>query len=100
MEKIKIRGLARMLSWLFAAWGILTSAKGLYDLFAGQPESNLYAPEPWAFVSRKAWLRYGGFELSYGLACLGLAWGIARYSRFLPECLERAKSSSSADLFA
>jgi hypothetical protein len=90
-EKVKIRGLAMLSSWIFLFWGAAVTAKGLYDLFAGEPEANLYAPEPWAFVTREQWLRYGGFEFVYGLACLGLFWYLRRYARFLPETVERPR---------
>lgn len=89
IERVKIRGLPRAAAWIFGAWGALAALKGVYDLFWGAPEANLYAPEPWAFVSREQWLRYAGFEFAYGLACLGVALFLVRYSRFLPEFIER-----------
>lgn len=90
-ERVRIRGLALIPAWIIGAWGAVVAPKGLYDLFLGEPEANLYAPEPWAFVTREQWLRYGGFELAYGLACLGLAVALWRVSRFLPEWVERAR---------
>ncbi|PCI36238.1 MAG: hypothetical protein COB53_10210 [Elusimicrobia bacterium] len=90
-EKIKIRGLATLSSWIFLFWGAMVSLKGLYDLFIGEPEANLYAPAAWEFVSREQWSRYGGFELLYGLACLSLAWYLKRYSAFLPETVSRPR---------
>ena len=91
-ERVKIRGLALVPAWILGAWGALVAPKGLYDLFWGEPEANLYAPEPWAFVSKEQWLRYGGFELAYGMACLALAWYLWRYSRFLPETAARIQA--------
>lgn len=88
-ERIKIRGLARISGALFGLWGLAVAPKGIYDLFGGEPEANLYSPRPWDFVTRAQWLRYAGFELVYGLACLGLAAFLWRYSRFLPEHAER-----------
>ena len=88
-ERVRIRGLAVIAAWIFGLWGAVVAPKGVYDLLWGAPEANRYAPEPWAFVSREAWLRYGGFELAYGLACLALAWYLVRFSRFLPETVER-----------
>lgn len=73
--------------------------KALYDLFIGEPEANLYSPEKWAFVTEEQWLRYGGFELAYGLACLGLAWTVWRYARFLPDVVSRPKRRSDLELF-
>ncbi len=90
-EKIKIRGLALLLANLFIAWGVLVGAKSLYDLFVGEPEANAYSVKPWTFVTREQWMRYGGFELAYALACLGLGAACRRYSRFLPETIERRK---------
>ena len=92
-ERIKIRGLARISGVLFGLWGLVVAPKGVYDLLGGEPEANLYAPQPWAFVTREQWLRYGGFELAYGLACLALAAFLWKYSRFLPEHIERPMSS-------
>ena len=94
-----MRGLARIASAAFAAWGGLVVFKALYDLFIGEPEANRYAPEAWAFVTQEQWLRYGGFELCYGLACLGLAALLWRYSRFLPEWVERARQEPALKLF-
>ena len=99
MEKIKVRGLAHLTAALFAIWGAAVAVKSLWDLFAGEPEANLYAPRKWAFVSREAWLRYGGFELVYGLACLALAWIVWKYSRFLPPVAERPRREPELTLF-
>ena len=73
--------------------------KSLYDLFWGEPEANLYSPTPWAFVTRVQWLRYAGFELTYGLAAGALAVFLFRYSRFVPETLRRPKQEPDLDLF-
>jgi hypothetical protein len=88
-ETIKVRGLARLAAALFGGWGALVAFKGIYDLFWGEPEANLYAPAPWAFVTKEQWLRYGGFELVYGLACLGIMAYLVSYARFLPETIRR-----------
>lgn len=90
-EKVKIRGLVSMSSWIFLFWGVLVAAKGLFDLFVGEPEANLYAPNAWDFVTRQQWLRYGGFELVYGLACVGAFWYLRRYARLLPETVDRPR---------
>jgi len=78
-----------MAAWIFGLWGAIVTPKGVYDLFWGSPEANLYAPEAWAFVSKEQWLRYGGFEVVYGLACLGVALYLVRFSKFLPESISR-----------
>ncbi|MFH1725479.1 MAG: hypothetical protein ABII00_12790 [Elusimicrobiota bacterium] len=88
-RKVKVRGLAVISAGIFGVWGAPVAVKGVYDLLWGQPEANLYAPAPWEFVTREQWLRYGGFELTYGLCCLALAWFLLRYSRFLPEAVSR-----------
>lgn len=98
-ERVRARGLAVLASSLFGGWGGLVALKGLYDLFVGEPEANLYAPAQWAFVTQEQWLRWAGFELCYGLACLGLAWGAWKYARFLPEHVERKKHEPQWDLF-
>src|SRR5947207_15788627 len=92
MEKIKVRGLVQLSGALFGAWGGVVVLKGFYDRFlGGEPEANLYAPAPWAFVSREQWSRYSFFELAYGLACVALAVALFRYARFLPDTVSRAR---------
>ncbi|MBI5246668.1 MAG: hypothetical protein HY923_05765 [Elusimicrobia bacterium] len=98
-ETIKVRGLARLASAMFAGWGGLVLFKGIYDVLGGQPEANLYAPKPWAFVSEAQWGRYARFELVYGLACLGLAWYCLRWSRRLPETIKRPRREPEFSLF-
>lgn len=99
MEKIKIRGLAHIASCLIGSWGALVAVKSLYDLFIGEPEANLYSPQKWAFISSEQWLRYAGFELCYGLACLALTWVLSRYARFLPAVIERPRREPEFQLF-
>lgn len=83
----------RLAAWMLGAWGAVVGLKGFYDRFlGGEPEANLYAPQPWAFVTREAWERYASFELAYAAACLGLAVWLFKYSRFLPETVERPAS--------
>ena len=98
-ESIKIRGLARLAAAIFAGWGGLVSFKGLYDLFWGEPEANLYAPVKWAFVTEPQWMRWAGFELTYGLACIGLAWYCVRWARSLPETIQRPRREPEFSLF-
>ncbi len=101
METIKISGLARLAAAIFAGWGGLAAFKGGYDLFlGGEPEANLYAPKAWGFVSQAQWGRYAAFELVYGFACLGLAWYCLRWSRRLPETVERKRREPEFDLFS
>ncbi|MDE2490147.1 MAG: hypothetical protein KGM24_04825 [Elusimicrobia bacterium] len=95
-ETIKIRGLARLAAAIFAGWGGLAALKGLWDLFVGEPEANLYSPVKWAFVTEPQWLRWSGFELAYGLACLGLAWYCLRWARRLPEAVVRPREPGFA----
>jgi hypothetical protein len=98
-ETLKIRGLARLAAAIFAGWGGLVALKGLWDLFVGEPEANIYAPAKWAFVSQTQWLRWAGFELVYGLACGGLAWCCLRYARRLPETATRPRRAPEFSLF-
>lgn len=99
MEKIKIRGLAHIGSWILGGWGALAAAKGVYDLCGGEPEANLYAPQKWAFVTRAQWTRFSWFELVYGASLLALAWSLRRYARFLPEFVSRPKREPDIALF-
>ena len=94
-----MRGLAHISAWVFLVWGALVASKAFYDLFLGEPEANRYAPQKWAFVTQEQWLRYAGFELAYGLCCLFLAYAIFRYSRFLPDVLERPRREPEFRLF-
>jgi hypothetical protein len=98
-ETIKIKGLARLTAALLAGWGGLVALKGLYDLFVGEPEANLYAPAPWAFVTKEQWLRWSGFELCYGLALLGLAAYALAWGRRLPETIKRPVKPPEFALF-
>ena len=84
---------------LFGLWGGVVALKAIYDLFIGEPDANLYAPEKWAFVTQEQWLRYGGFELAYGLACLALAVVIYKYARFLPDVIDRPRREPEFQLF-
>jgi hypothetical protein len=98
METIKIRGLARLAAAIFAGWGGLAAFKGGYDLLGGEPEANQYAPKAWAFVTRAQWGRFALFELVYGLSCLALAWYCVRWSRRLPETIQRPRREPEFDL--
>ena len=99
METIKVRGLLHLSAGIFGVWGAAVSLKGVYDLLGGQPESNLYAPAAWAFVTKAQWLRYSSFELVYGLICVAVAWTLVRYSAFLPETIRRKRVEPKLDLF-
>jgi hypothetical protein len=92
MERIKIRGLVRSAGWIFLAWGTVAAAKGLWDVFIGEPEANAYSLRPWEFISRDQWLTWSGFELTYGLACVALALALWKYAQRLPEWIERPSS--------
>ena len=98
-ETIKIKGLARLAAAIFAGWGGLVASKGLYDLFVGEPEANLFSSRPWEFISQAQWLRWSGFELAYGLACLGLSWYCLLWSRRLPETVKRPRREPEFSLF-
>lgn len=88
-QKVAVRGLAHLSAWMFAGWGALMVLKGLWDCFGGEPEANHFSPAPWQFVTRDQWFRYAGFELCYGLACLGMAAALRVYGRRLPVFVER-----------
>ncbi len=97
MEKIKIRGLIRIAGWIFNVWGGLVAFKGLYDSFFGEPEANFYSPEKWQFVTQDQWMRWSGFELAYGLACVGLGWACWEMAKKLPDWTERPKQTPDPD---
>ncbi len=95
IEKVGRAGLARMTGWIFLVWGGIVALKGLYDAFWGQPEANFYSLKPWQFVTRAHWFRWSGFELAYGLACLGLGFAARAYARRLPEFIFREKKDDA-----
>jgi len=61
-------------SVVFRLWGGLCALKGFYDLFLGEPEANLYSGTKWEFVSYEAWMRWGGFEVAYGIFCIAFGF--------------------------
>lgn len=91
METIKVRGLVRIPAWMFGVWGAVCAGKGLYDLAGGTPEANLYAPQPWGFVTKAEWTRYAAFEFIYGAVCLGVAFLLWSYAKRLPETVRRKR---------
>ena len=94
-EKIKIRGLARISGWIFLCWGSLIAFAGIYHAFLGEPEANFYSPEKWQFVTQKQWLRWNGFEIAYGLSCIGIGILCWEYGKRLPEWITRGKKAAS-----
>lgn len=98
-ETIKVRGLARLAAAMFAGWGGLALFKGVYDLLGGEPEANLYAPKPWAFVTKAQWGRYAAFEAVFGLCLLALAWFCLAYGKRLPETVRRPRRPAEFSLF-
>ena len=97
MEKIKIRGLARIAGWILIVWGGIVAFKGLYDSFFGEPEANYYSLEKWQFVNQEQWLRWSGFEIAYGLACVGIGLACWEIAKRLPEWIERKKKPADPD---
>lgn len=95
MEKLKVRGLVVCASWIFAVWGILVSIKGFWDVFFGEPESNYYSQVKWEFVSQQQWLTWSGFEITYGIACISIAYLLRKYSAKLPYFIERKADITS-----
>jgi len=92
MEKIKVRGLVRIAGWIFICWGAVAALKGFWDAFLGEPEANLYSPKPWEFISRNQWFTWAGFEITYGLACIAIAFLLWKYAVRLPEYMERPQA--------
>ncbi len=88
MKKVKFRGLFVAAGWIFVLWGAAVAAKGVFDLFAGEPEANHFSPRPWEFVTRVQWANWAGFEVAYGLACAGAAFLLWKYAPRVPEYLE------------
>jgi len=95
MKKLKIRGLAVCASWILAVWGTLVSVKGFWDVFFGEPESNYYSQTKWEFISQKQWLTWSGFEITYGITCISIAYLLVKYAEKLPEFIERKTDVTS-----
>lgn len=95
-EKVKIRGLVRIAGWIFAAWGGFAGIAGLYHSFIGEPEANYYSLKPWEFVTQEQWMRWSGFEITYGLACIAVGFLCFEYSKRLPEYIERDRDESKS----
>lgn len=90
-EKVKIRGLARIAGWIFMCWGCWIALVGFYHAFFGEPEANYYSPKKWDFVTQEQWLRWSGFEMAYGVACVAVALLCWEYAKHLPEWILRDK---------
>jgi len=95
MKKIKIRGLFRFSGWIFVAWGAITLSKGLLDAFALEPEVNFYAPHKWGFVSLGEWLRWAGFEIAYGCACITVGGLLFEFSKRVKEFITREEGNNT-----
>ena len=70
-------------SIIFKVWGYFCAFKGLYDLFLGEPEANLYSRVKWEFVSYEQWLRWGGFEVTYGIFCVAFGYFLYKISTLI-----------------
>lgn len=91
-EKVAVAGLARLAAGIFWAVGGLVGTKGVWDCFGGQPEAQYFSPRPWMFVTQAQWARFAGFEIAFGLACVGLGWAAWIFARRLPVWRERPSS--------
>jgi len=87
-KRVAVRGVVRFPSVLFFLVGGGAALKGIWDSFFGAPEANVFSPVPWSFVTREEWLRFAGFELAFGLACVGVGLTLWVWSRELPLCCE------------
>lgn len=65
----------------FKVWGAVAALKGVYDMISGEPEANMFSPEKWQFVTYEQWLRWGGFELSYGIFCVAFGYFLYEIAR-------------------
>lgn len=97
-EKVKIRGLVRIAGWILICWGAFISLIGLFDAFFGEPEANYYSLTRWEFVTQEQWLKWSGFEMAYGLACVGLGLLCWEFAKRVPDWISRTKEPVD-DLF-
>jgi hypothetical protein len=93
-SKIKIRGLFRIAGWILVGWGSGMSFLGLVHAFFGEPEANIYSLEKWQFVTQEQWLRWSGFEMTYGLACIGIALVVWELAKRFPETVLQEKQKN------
>ena len=91
---MKVRGLVRVAGWIFILWGGLVAFIGLFHAFFGEPEANYYSLHKWEFVTQEQWLRWSGFEMTYGLACAAVGLVLWEFAKHLPEWVVRAKEPS------
>jgi hypothetical protein len=89
MKNVKVRGLVSISGWLFVSWGGIVALKGIFDSFWGEPEANFYSVSKWEFISQKQWLNWSGFEITYGLCCIGISLLLFNYAKRLPEFVKR-----------
>ena len=88
-EKVAVAGLARFAGAFFFSCGAIAATKGVWDFAWGRPEARFFSVRPWSIVTQPQWTRFAGFELAFGLVCLGLGWVAWRLSRRLPPWTER-----------
>lgn len=70
-------------SWIFKTWGAVVGTKGFYDAAFGEPEANLFSPQKWEFVCYERWLRWSGFEISYGVFCIAFGFFLMELAKKL-----------------
>ncbi|MFA5857690.1 MAG: hypothetical protein WC955_01335 [Elusimicrobiota bacterium] len=81
MKKYKLRGLVSIAGWIILVFGLMVITDGVYDMFWGEPESNMFSFYKWQFVSLQQWANYARFELIYGLCCVLITaylWGLSK----------------------
>ncbi len=65
--KKEIRGLVKLAGWAFYGWGVLVTIFGFLRLLGvNKPDSE--------FVTAADWLRFGVFQITYGMVCVGVGY--------------------------
>lgn len=80
-REVKLRAVVRTGGWIFIIWGIIVVIKGILDAFILEPESE--------FIALKDWIRYSGFEITYGVVCILFGLVILEFSKRVKEKIKR-----------
>jgi len=81
VKEVKLRPVVRTSGWIFVIWGTVVVIKGILDAFFLEPESE--------FITIKEWIRYAGFEIIYGFACIIFGLVIFEFSKRVKEKIKK-----------
>jgi len=85
-KEVKLRPVVKAGGWIFIIWGIVVVVKGILDAFIFEPETE--------FIALKEWIRYAGFEIVYGFACILFGLVIFEFSKRVKEKIKKRIENS------